>query len=288
MSQSRLSIRASVGEAFAAVRENLGFVVSLAALGTGLVVGLSALNAAVPALGLIGSLASTIVQAVLYAALLGAALYGARGIGGRIVGDGARVWVAMAIIGVLMTLVMFVITIPVIIALVVGPMAPYAADLQAAGSDQTAVMSVMMRFVEENPVALLVTALFYCAVWYLLTSKLYLAAPASVDRSRILTFETWNWTKGALFRIIGARLLLLLPAYVLVFAINYLVGMPLGIDPTDPQTMVALQAQNLPGFLLYVAVGGFVSLLVYTALEAALSTAMYRRLQPAEQPASQA
>lgn len=283
-----LSIRECVGEALRFVRENLSFVGGAALLGGVFAAFIALLAATIPQVGLLTSIASTLVQAFVYAALVGAALFGAGAVRGRIGADGGRVWAAMAIIGLFLAIVMFIaVSTPVVMVLLAGPMAPYVDDLQAAGSDQSAVMAVMLRFLEENPLAVLLTTLFYFVIWYILTSRLYLAAPASVDQGRILTFETWSWTKGATLKIIGARLMLLIPAYVLTFALNYLVGYPFGIDPANPASIAAVAQNNLPIFFFYAAISGFVSLALYSSLEAGLSTSLYRRLKPAAaEPAS--
>jgi hypothetical protein len=279
-----LSIRDCVGEALRFVRAHMSFVAGAALLGAVVSATIAVLAAAIPQVGLLTSIASTLVQAFIYALLTGAALYGAQAARAGVAGNGARVWAAMAIIGFFMAIVIFVVSIPVVITLLFGPMAPYADDLQTAGSDQSAVMTVMLRFLEENPISVLLTALFYFAIWFLLTSRLYLAAPATVDQKRILTFETWAWTKGATLRILAARLMLLAPAYILAFAINTLVGYGLGADPSNPASIAALAASNLPVFFLFAAANGFVTLALYVPLEAGLSASLYKRLKPAEAP----
>jgi hypothetical protein len=164
---------------------------------------------------------------------------------------------------------------------VAGPMAPYLEDLQAAGSDNVAVMAVMVQFAERNPLPLLLVMLFLGGIWILLTSRFYLAAPASVDQQRILTFETWPWTKGAMLRITGARLLLLIPANLFVGAISHLLGRVIGINTLDPATVQAAATSNPAGYLAFVFVSGVLTFALYSALEAGLSTYLYRGLKPA-------
>ncbi|PZO50580.1 MAG: hypothetical protein DCF16_12885 [Alphaproteobacteria bacterium] len=281
---AQFSVRDCVGAALRFVRENLRFVATVAgvgALGTGVI---AAAAAAVPQIGLLTSIASTVLQAFVYAALTAAMLFGAAAVRGRLVGDGGRVWLAMAIIGVLMGIVIFVVSIPVVITLIAGPLGPYAGELQTAGSDQAAVMTVMLRFMQENPVAVLLVTLFFFAVWFLLTSRLYLAAPASVDQKRVMTFETWSWTKGNMLRIVGARLMLLVPAYLLTFALSYLIGYGFGIDPTNAAAIAAVAMANPVAFLVYATASAFVTFVLYNALEAGLSAAIYRALKPASTP----
>ena len=142
----------------------------------------------------------------------------------------------------------------------------------------------MLEFAEANPGALLAVTLFYCAVWLLLTSRLYLAAPASVEQGRILTFETWAWTKGSMLRITAARLMLLLPANILAFAIGYLAGRVVGVDAMNSGAMAETASSNPAGYLFYVLVATFITFVLYSSLEAGLSSYIYRGLKPPEQP----
>jgi hypothetical protein len=212
MAQGAVPIRESVGAALRFARDNVRFILIAAAAFSGASVLVTSVSLLVPQVGILSMVASGIIQAFCYAVLIGAALFGAQALGGRWRSDGWRVWAAMVVIGFFLAIVMFVLTIPVSIVLAAGPLTPYVADLQHAGSDQDAVMRVMTRFIEDNPTAILLVGLFYAVVWFFLTSRLYLAAPASIDAGRILTFETWKWTKGSMLRITAARLLLLAPA----------------------------------------------------------------------------
>jgi hypothetical protein len=277
-------IRDSVGAAFAFVRENVRFVAIAAVAGAAALTLVGALALAMPALGLITLLASSLAQAFVYAALVGAALFGSDAARMRWSRDGGRVWAAMAIIGFFLFIVMFVASIVASIVLVAGPLGPYLNDLQGAGADNAAVMEVMLRFADDNPVALLLLMLFFGAIWLLLTSRLYLAAPASVDQQRILTFETWKWTKGAMMRIVGARLLLLAPAHIFAGALSHLVGRAAGLNTLDPATTAAVASANPVGYLLFVFVSGLITFSLYSSLEAGLSSYLYRGLRPAEPP----
>jgi len=279
---AEVPVRESVGAALRFVRENIrliGAVSALAALASALG---STLGVIVPALSMPTGVINSLVQAFAYAAFVGAALFGAGAVRGRWTSDGGRVWAAMIVVGFFLCIVGVVLVIPVSIALVAGPMAPYLSDLQAAGSNNDAVLAVMTRFAEENPAALLATFLFFVVIWLLLTSRLYLAAPATVDQQRILTFETWKWTKGAMLRIAGARLLLLIPANIFVGAIGYLIGRAFGIDTMNPATAAATVQANPLGFFIYVLLSSFITFALYSALEAGLSTYLYKGLRPRE------
>jgi hypothetical protein len=281
---SRFQIKECVGAALAFTRDNARFIAIAAAIGAGVITALTALAlrssplAAVPLNLLMG-----LAQACTYAAFVGAVLFGADKVRARVLADGARVWAAMAIIGFLLFILTFVLSIPIVGVLFAGPMAPYVEDLQRAGQDQAAVMAIMTRFAEANPGPLLLIVLFYAAIILLITSRFYCAAPASIERRRILTFETWPWTKGAMLRIAGARLLLLFPANIFAGALGYLFGRLVGVD-----AMAAAEGQTeAPLFLAYVFVSAFLSLALFSALEAGLSSAIYQRLKPlTAQPAA--
>jgi hypothetical protein len=275
-------IRESIGAAFAFVRENLRFILIVAVAGAAAVTAVGAVTLAVPAIGLVTTLLSTVAQAFAYAALTAAALFGSGAARMRWTSDGGRVWAAMAIIGFFLFIVMFVASMMASVAMFAGPLAPYLDDLQNAGGDNAAVTAVMMRFVEANPVPLLLFVLFFGVIWMLLTSRLYLAAPATVDQQRILTFETWKWTKGAMLAITGARLMLLLPANIFIGAVSHLIGRAFGFNTLDPASAAATAQGNPAGYLLFVFIAGFLQLALYSSLEAGLSSYLYRGLKPQE------
>jgi hypothetical protein len=283
MADGAVPIRESVGAAMRFVRENLGFVGVAALIGAAGSGAVSGLSLAAPQAGIVTLIAAGLVQAFVYAALIGCALFGASEARTRWRADGWRVWAAMAIVAVFLMIVMFVVSIPVTLVLIAGPLAPYVAELQGAGSDQQAVMRVVLQFAEQNPTALMLATLFYAVVWFLLTSRLYLAAPASVDAGRILTFETWKWTKGAVLRITAARLLLLAPAYILAGALGHLVGRLFGIDTLDAGSIAAAASGNPAGLLAFDFLRALIVLALYAPLEAGLSSYLYRGLRPATQ-----
>jgi hypothetical protein len=273
---SILPIRDSVGAALRFTREHWRFALRVGAIGAGAATLLAALPLPASPLALLSFVPATLVQAFVCAAFVGAALLGSGPVAVRLLGDGGRVWAAMAVIGFFLFIVFFVLTMALAMALAMGPLAPYLPQLESAGQDQAAVMAVLTRFAEEQPGPLLLAGLALGLVWLLLTSRLYLAAPASVDQQRILAFETWSWTKGAMWRIAAARLMLLVPANILVGALSYVFGRMVGIDSMAPAA-----AGNVGGFLVYVFVAHFMALGFYAFLEAGLAVAIYRKLRPA-------
>lgn len=272
--------REAIGEALRFVRENAAFVAITAAIGAGALALVSLIASSSPALAILALVAPGLVQALIYTALMAGALYSAQSARSAAAQSGLRVWLAMAVIGFFLFIVFVVVGLPVMIALAAGPMAPYVPDLQAAGQDQQAVLAIMIRFAEENPMALFAAALFLTGVWMLLTSRLYLSAPATLDQGRILTFETWSWTKGATLRITGARLLLLLPANILAGALGHVVGRTMGVNTMDMSAIAAAVQTNPAGMLITAFAANFFSLALFSALEAGLSAALYKRMKP--------
>jgi hypothetical protein len=270
---NQVSIRDCVGAALRFVRERWQIILISALAGAVATAALIAIGITSPAIAIISDVAGWVVQAFVYAALIKAALGSKERVGAP---DGFRLFAAMMVIGFFLFLVFFVLIIPGAIVLVAGPMSAYLPEMQRAGQDQAAMMQVMTRFAQENPAPLLAFFAFYGILWFLLSSRLYLAAPATTDAKRVLTFDTWRWTRGHTLKIAGARLLLLLPAFILMAALTYLSARALGIDPNAPSSA---RASTL-AFAAYVAFDRIVFFAAYLALEAGLSTALYRALKP--------
>lgn len=281
----KVPVTECVGAALRFVRANLRLIATMSALGALAGTLFSAIGLFVAPLSLPAMLASGLAQAIVYAAFIRVAMGEPDLASQRLVGDGLLVWAAMAVIGFFLFIVLTLGVFAAAIALAAGPIAPYISELQAAGDDQEAVVAIMVRFSKENPGALLALTAFFGGIWLLLTSRLYLAAPASIEAKRVMVFDTWKATKGAMLRICAARLLLLLPAYLLVSALSYLFGRALGIDTMDFNAVAAAAQANPVGVLGYTLGASFVTLAAYSSFEAGLSAYLYQGLKPA-QPAS--
>jgi hypothetical protein len=256
----------------------------------------SGFRATVPAaalLGLAGAVLSLILgpQAIatnpaallsLGAALLGpTALYYAhimRGASGAGYGfsrdslrDGVAVFAGVGVVGFFLLLAMIATNVAANAIL----FAPFMEELQDASEDPAVMQAMAERVMAENPTGVLVAFLLFAIVIMLLTSRLYLAGPASVAAHRGRSFETWIWTKGNMLRIIGARLLLLVPAYALATLIGLVAAAP---------TVALLSGGADAPSALGIAVGlgfiGFVQALIYQALEAHLAVVLYKGLRP--------
>lgn len=271
---TKVSARENVGAALRFVREHWRLILIMAAIGAVATAALVAVSQSSPLVAILADVGNWLVQAFVFAAFVKAALGQTQRIEP---GDGLRMFGAMVVVGFFLFLAFFVLMIPGAIVLIAGPMSPYLADMQAAGQDQAAMMRVMTRFAQENPAPLLAFFAFYGILWFLLTSRLYLAAPATAEARRVRTFDTWRWTRGMTLKIAGARIMLLAPAFVLMAALTYLAARALGIDPTS-----AAQRPPLPLFTAYVVIDRLLFFATYLALEAGLSTALYRALKPSE------
>jgi hypothetical protein len=269
---TKLSVRDSIGDALRFTRENWRFVFAVAGLGA---------LAHVAAL-MTGSLpfvmlaALVFVSAAIYAALTRAALSGPASVRASAIGDVGRVAGSGAIVGGFGAIVA-VVSAYVAMAVLI---APYAEEAQRLKEDRAALEALMQRAASEQPSVILWALVIGGVLLLLLTSRLYLSAPASVDRARISVFESWGWTKGNLLRIAAARVVLLGPAVIFAGALQSLAGMGLGLGMADPVAL-AQSAQARPGmFILFYGLAQFMQIAVFTALEAGLSVAIYRRLAP--------
>lgn len=279
MADAKVAIVGSVSAAIRAYIQNIRAAAVAGLVGAVLTALFSMLGVSVPALGLVWTAVAIVVAAYVYAALLGAALHGEEGLQQRVAVDGGRVLGSLVIVGFFLLIVFVVVAIIDIFILAVA-MTDYLPQLQAAGQDQQAVMAVLTRFAQQRPGALIAVGVVDTIIWMALTSRLFIAAPASYDLKRILSFETWRWTKGNLLRITGARLLLLAPAYILMLALSFALNAVLGISIFDPvaaeRTIRAAPAQ----FAALSVFANFVQFALYSALEAALSVQIYKALRP--------
>jgi hypothetical protein len=269
MAQGAVSIRDNVGAALRFARENWRFVLAVggfaaAAQGLVLLFGLNPLWIV------------TVLLAVLAAhtALTSAALGLPRPFVNRLPGDSARVGAAMIILGALCAIVVLTVTFVAMSVLI----APYADEVRAAGEDRAAVRAITERALQSQPAALSWVSFLIAALLLALTTRFYLAAPASIERKRIVLFDSWRMTRGNFLRIVGARLLLLGPAFVFVGALQTLVAMALGAPSGDPLALINYANTNPAGFSGFYTVGIFLQVCLYSALEAGLSASFYRAL----------
>lgn len=197
---------------------------------------------------------------------------------GAIAQNGARIVASMSIVGFLLAVI-------AVVAFFVATsvlMAPYAQELQAVQQDEAAVQAIAERAMAEQPGVMQGVLIVALVIWFWLTSRLYLAAPATVDRQRVTVFESWVWTRGNAFGIMAARFLVLAPAAALLIALQLLAARAAGFSPFDLQGMATAAASNPLGFVLFLTVSQFFQVGFFGALEAGLSAYLYRGLKPAD------
>lgn len=194
-------------------------------------------------------------------------------------GHAGRLVLGMGMIGVFAFIVMLMVIFVAMSVLI----APYGAEIQAAGENEAAVQAIMERAIAAQPNVLMSSLAAGMALLFVLTTRFYFAAPATVERKRVTVFDSWRMTRGSFVRILTARVVLLGPALILAGALQSLAAMLLGA-PTDPASLLAYGQANRVGFALFYASAIFFQLAIFSALEAGLSANLYRALKPADAP----
>jgi hypothetical protein len=264
-------IQDSVGTALRFVREHWRGVLITGVVGALATTAMQMLGAMMSGVPLLTMLLVLIVAALIYAVYVGLALRGGQP---RFVWrEGLRLFSAMAIIAFFMGIVTFVFALLCGVVLVSGPYASFLPQLQNAAGDADVMNRIGEQMFRQNPWPIVVLGLLYLTIWFYLTTRLYLAAPATIDRGRILTFETWSWSKHNVLRIAGARAILIAPAFVLATALSYLLGRTLGIDMFSETANPPLASA-----LVFTISSVFFGNVISNALGAGLSTALYRDL----------
>lgn len=276
--EGKVPVLESAAQAVRFLREHWRYALTVAAIGALVQSGaFLALGASLPWVFLVLA-----VAACTHAAFLNAALNGQAAPPPAVFADAGRVFGAMAIVGFFLVIVIFMVAYVAMSVLI----APYAEQVKAAGENSEQLAAILNEAAAGQPSVTLWAMAIGGAIVLLLTSRLYLAAPASVDQNRISVFDSWRWTKGNLLRIAAARVVLLAPALVLVVALQTFGAAVLGAPGGDPAALAG-QAQGNPlGFALFYFVAGFVQIGVYGALEAGLAAYLYRGLRPPPPAAS--
>lgn len=268
-----LPIRDSVGAALRFVRENIRLVLLAAAM--------AALTQGVIALlgvSLVWIVAVVAGTSLAYAAYLSAALGTPPSAG--LLGNAGRLAGAMAMVGFFLAMVFFVVT----FFAMTTAIAPYQAQVQAAGEDEAAVRAIMETAIANNGDVMRMSMLFGALLVFALTTRFYVVGPATLDRKRITVFESWRMTRGNFLRIAGARLLLLAPAFILAWALQNVIARIVGAPAGDAIQAIQYSQANPVGFAVFYTVSLFVQLAVVSSLDAGLSANIYRRLKAAHAP----
>lgn len=270
----KVPILLSAGEAVRFLREHWRLALTIAAA-AGLAQGVTM---AVIGPNLAGILALGLIAAMTHAAYLRRAT--GAGASAPLALDALRVCAAMAVLGLMLFMVAFAVTYGAMVALI----APYAEEAQvlAEADDQAQMMALLNRAVEAQPHVLYWALGIGAVLALLLTSRLYLAAAATVARKRIVIFESWRLTKGNMLRIAVARLVVLLPTAIVVWAVQSLIAIGLGLSVGDAAALAG-QAQAAPAlFAAFFGVAGAIQVALLGAVEAGLAAYLYKGLKPAD------
>ncbi len=126
-----------------------------------------------------------------------------------------------------------------------------------------------------GPLALVFLATMVVIVWLFL--RLSLAMPATIGERKIKVWSTFSWTKGNVWRILAAILLLWLPLFILSQVVLSIFSLALGVNPGDAQAGKAPVSAALG---IYGFVTGAVSALLGTAPITGLLAFLYKGLKP--------
>ncbi len=271
---------AAAGVRFFADNWRLALVLALAGAGASTLLSVGVMTA--PAATIVLQVVELFLAATLYSIFLARALGRKTISAGQAAREGVRVLGAMASIGFFLLIVCVVMALPAIV-IVSSAFTPFEDRVLALGEtpDNDAAAQLFADAFAVNPWPFLGVVLAYGLVWMLLTSRLYAAAPASVDRGTIHAFTTWAWTKGNMLRILGARLVLLAPAAVIVVAIQRFAGAGLGVNVFDLVEMSEFARAQVPKFVALQFVSEFAKYFGLVCLEAGLSASVYLTLQNA-------
>lgn len=265
-----VSIRAVIGEALRTVRGNLPFVVSVAAAGA------AAHGIALVALGAtpIWPALLALISAAIYAALTRFALHGPQGVRAALGNDTLRVSMSASIVAFFILLVTFVL-LYITMGVLIGPYADEAKQLTEA-KDQAGTAALMQRAMTEQsnvvPTAMIIGGLILFAI----TTRFFVAVPQSLAKGRVMVFDSWRLTRGNFLRIAAARVALLFPAVIFAGALQSLFGFAVGLNASDIVATAASAQQNPLAFVAFFTIAQFLQIAIYTALEAALSVAIFR------------
>lgn len=273
--EGKVPVLESAARAVRFLREHWRFGLGIAAIGA------AAQTAAFALFGLTAPwlVTAALVGAFVHATFLNVAFNGPVGAAARVGADGFRVFAAMSMVGFFVAIILFMV-LYVAMSVLTGP---YQQEILAAQQDEARLREILNQAIAAQPNVLGWALAIAGVLTLLVTSRLYLAAPATVDERRIKVFDSWRWTKGNLLRIAAARLVLLIPAVILVGVIQTIVAASFAA-PTDPAALAA-SAQSVSVVAFYF-VAGLAQLLILGMLEAGLASYLYRGLRPPPAPLS--
>lgn len=242
----------------------------------------SALNGGAIPLDLIGSILGFAITIACMALTLRLALGGEiKGAAGLQFGmDEARL---MAAHGIYFALFMFLGFIAMFLAFVlfVPVVAMQLPDLSSIENDQAAMQVAIEEFF-TSPSGIFIGLVYLIVVsipLLYMSARLVTFPAATLQRKRIMIFETWDWTKGNVWPVMAAMLLSLAPLWLLsmagVFIASTMTGLPIMVGGLTAGEVVL---SPMMGFVFGLITGVFS--IPFTIASAGLSAFMYKGFDP--------
>lgn len=155
-------------------------------------------------------------------------------------------------------------------------------ELQASGMtpEQAATDQAFMTQLAQKHAGPIVSIFALAAtliIW--ISLRLVLSSAASVDSGKVKVWSTASWTKGNIWRIFAAMLMLMAPLSILVLVIQSIVALVVGVNPDQAQAGLAAPS---PGVAIYGFAYGITSALSLAPM-AGLASYLYKGLRPPPQ-----
>jgi hypothetical protein len=230
-------------------------------------------NASAAPLALLGS-----VAVLLLTILLGASFYRLAlrnqypGVLGVAFGADERVYFGAVIWSALPLLLIIFIAMFGLAAILMPDLRASGMTPEQATADQAFMTSLAQK--HAGPIVSIFLAALILIAW--ISLRLVLAAPATIDSGKIKVWSTSTWTKGNVWRIFGAILMLLAPITILMLVIQSIAALAVGVNPEQAQAGTAAPTPSVAiyGFIYGLTTG------VSLAPMAGLASYLYKGLRP--------
>jgi hypothetical protein len=228
------------------------------------------------ALAMIGSIAVLLLMILLGASFYRLALRNEYpGAFGVRFGNDERVYLGASVWAALPMLLIFVIAMFALATILLPDLTASGMTPEKAAADQAFMTSLAQK--HGGPVALIFLVAAVLIAW--ISLRLALSAAATVDSGKVKVWSTASWTKGNVFRIFGAILMLMAPLTILVLVIQSIAALAAGVNPEQAQ---AGTAAPTPGVAIYGFVYGLTTALSIAPM-AGLASYLYKGLRPPPQ-----
>jgi len=169
-------------------------------------------------------------------------------------------------------LLLFLVVICLALAIFAGFVIAAAAGLSSMFDPEMSPESLMEALGPGGQAAMSLLILTLLAVLIFLSTRLVLAAAATVARKQVVVFQTWPLTKGEFWRILAAVILVNIPAILAGIVAALVASLLVGDGDAT--------ALPLPVAVIAAAIPGVVSAFIVLPLSAGLTAYLYRGLRP--------